>query len=39
MKSTGIAAIIIQMTEIEKAQSGVFAGIAGIHELLRLPWK
>jgi hypothetical protein len=33
--STGIAAIIGQMIEIKKAQSGVLGGIAGIHKLLR----
>jgi hypothetical protein len=35
MESTGIAGIIDQMIEIKKAQSGVLAGIAGIHKLLR----
>jgi hypothetical protein len=35
--STGIAAIISQMIEFKKAQSGELPGIAGIHRLLRWP--
>jgi hypothetical protein len=35
MTSTGITAIIDQMIEIKKAQSGVLAGIEAISKLLR----
>jgi hypothetical protein len=37
MKSTGIAAIISQMTEIKKAQSVALAGITGTRKPLRWP--